>query len=258
MNPTDACQIVDVLSCIITIAAKFLTNVHVHRYNVHLHVWNHIELLYNIYIYVYMYVYIYIYMYTHIFIDLYHICICTTYKFVYMCMYIYICIYIYINIHIYIHTYIQHTIHTYVYIYICTYTDNIQYIYIYTQLNYSNSPTWNQLEWDHWGWFPESNSHHSSDVTTWGLYNSSRYISGFPSMGALPNGWFIMENTIKMDDLGVPLFHETSISVKPELQPTASRQWHRSMMVNVTLIHNSTDSPSTSIPFFYYPHHKNS
>ena len=33
-------------------------------------------------------------------------------------------------------------------------------------------------------------------------------------MGVPPNGWFIRENPIKMVDLGVPLFQETSILLR--------------------------------------------
>ena len=45
----------------------------------------------------------------------------------------------------------------------------------------------------------------------WVVWYPNTYIWVFPKIGVPQNGWFMRENPIKMDDLGVPLFLETLI-----------------------------------------------
>ena len=56
----------------------------------------------------------------------------------------------------------------------------------------------------------------------------------FPKIGVPQNGWFILENPIKIYDLGEPLFSETPILVKSNrLHPESftSRNWNSSLQL---------------------------
>ena len=59
---------------------------------------------------------------------------------------------------------------------------------------------------------PRSRESLWEECKSWDFLGFGMHIWGFPSMGVPPNGWFIMEHPIKIDDLEVPLFQETTIS----------------------------------------------
>ena len=69
------------------------------------------------------------------------------------------------------------------------------------------------------GRFKQKKKHPSNSAFTLIAYmpktsTTIKIYGGFQKIGVPQNGWLMMENPIKVDDLGVPLFSETPIYKK--------------------------------------------
>ena len=68
----------------------------------------------------------------------------------------------------------------------------------------------------------------------------------FPKIGVPQDGWFIMENLIKMDDLGVPLFVETPRSVFLKINPFKSASFPFSLAIQLGVRYGTQDKQHIS------------